>query len=501
MSRPQKPSYAAAGVDIDAAEALVTRFADLAKSARRPEVLADIGPFAGLFKLGSYREPVLVASTDSVGTKVKLAVVAGRYDTVGHDLVNHCVNDILCTGAHPLFFLDYIGTSQLSDETKLAVIDGMARACEAHGCALIGGETADMPDVYAAGDFDLVGFIVGVVEREHVIEPSRVREGDVLLALPSTGLHTNGYTLVRKIFGIGMGGEWGVGASLAMEKAPARRRGLLSGFLQEGYACGYLLAAIVYFLVFPKWGWRPLFFIGGLPALLAIYVRSQVTESEVWLKTRHSDWSSLGRSIVSHWRLFLYLVLLMTMMNFVSHGTQDMYPTFLQRDWNFTPGMRAALTAFSMVGAIIGGLITGHLSDRFGRRRAMIAALLGAILVIPAWAFAPSIGVLVAGAFLMQFMVQGAWGVIPAHITELAPDSVRGFLPGFAYQCGVALAGSVAVIEAVFARNSSYAVAMALTAVTVFSLAALVTWAGKEKPGIVFGEGTPGKSEGTSVAF
>lgn len=310
------------------------------------------------------------------------------------------------------------------------------------------------------------------------------------------------FFIFRALFGIGMGGEWGVGASLAMEKAPVRRRGLLSGFLQEGYACGYLLAAIVYFLVFPKWGWRPLFFIGGLPALLAIYVRSQVTESEVWLKTRHADWGSLGRTIVSHWRLFLYLVLLMTMMGFVSHGTQDMYPTFLQRDWGFTPGKRAALTAFSMVGAIVGGLIAGHLSDRFGRRRAMIGALIGAILVIPAWAFAPSIGVLVAGAFLMQFMVQGAWGVIPAHITELAPDSVRGFLPGFAYQCGMALSGTVAVIEATFAKNSNYAVAMALTAVTVFSLAALVTWLGKEKRGIVFGEvpGRTGSGEST-VAF
>ena len=306
------------------------------------------------------------------------------------------------------------------------------------------------------------------------------------------------FFVFRALFGIGMGGEWGVGASLAMEKAPHKRRGLLSGFLQEGYACGYLLAAIVYFLVYPKFGWRPLFFIGGLPALLAIYVRFQVTESEVWLKTRHADWSSLGRTIVSHWRLFLYLLVLMTMMGFVSHGTQDMYPTFLQRDWGFTPGLRAALTAFSMVGAIVGGLVAGHLSDRFGRRRAMIAALVGAILVIPAWAFAPSLGILVAGAFLMQFMVQGAWGVIPAHITELAPDSVRGFLPGFVYQCGMALAGTVAVIEAAFATRTSYAVAMSLTAVTVFSLAALVTWAGREKHGIVFGA-TPQKASETPI--
>jgi MFS transporter, SHS family, lactate transporter len=296
------------------------------------------------------------------------------------------------------------------------------------------------------------------------------------------------FFVLRALFGIGMGGEWGVGASLAMEKAPHRRRGLFSGFLQEGYACGYLLAAIVYFLVFPRWGWRPLFFIGGLPALLALYVRWGVTESEVWLKTRHADWSSLGKSIVSHWRLFLYLVALMTMMNFVSHGTQDMYPTFLQRDWGFTPGRRAMLTAFSMVGAILGGLWFGHLSDRIGRRRAMVMALIGAILTIPLWGFAPSLALLVAGAFVMQFMVQGAWGIIPAHITELAPDSVRGFLPGFAYQCGVAMAGTVAVIEAVFAERTSYAVAMSLTAVTVFSLAALVAWLGWEKKGIVFGE-------------
>lgn len=295
------------------------------------------------------------------------------------------------------------------------------------------------------------------------------------------------FFILRALFGIGMGGEWGVGASLAMEKAPAKRRGLLSGFLQEGYACGYLLAAIVYFIVYPRWGWRPLFFIGGLPALLALYVRWGVTESEVWLKSRHTEWSSIGRTIAAHWKLFLYLAAFMTMMGFVSHGTQDMYPTFLQRDWGFTPGKRAALTAFSMVGAIVGGIIVGHLSDRFGRRRAIIGALMGAILTIPVWAFAPSLALLVAGAFIMQFMVQGAWGVIPAYITEVAPDSVRGFLPGFAYQCGMAMSGSVALIQALFAERTSYAVAMSLTAVTVFTLAAIGAWLGREKKGIVFG--------------
>src|SRR6202165_804283 len=156
------------------------------------------------------------------------------------------------------------------------------------------------------------------------------------------------FMVLRALFGIGMGGEWGVGASLAMEKVPPRLRGVLSGLLQEGYATGYLLAAGCYYFVFPRWGWRPMFFIGGLPALLAIYVRLQVKESEVWQKTKHESWGALGRAIASHWRLFLYLVLLMMMMNFVSHGTQDMYPTLLKRAWKFAPQKVAAVTAFTM---------------------------------------------------------------------------------------------------------------------------------------------------------
>src|SRR2546423_3332964 len=153
------------------------------------------------------------------------------------------------------------------------------------------------------------------------------------------------FLLLRALFGIGMGGEWGVGASLAMEKAPKRHRGVLSGLLQEGYATGYLLAAVCYFFVFPRWGWRPMFFIGGLPALLAIFVRMRVHESEVWERTRHKDWSSLGRGFGSHWKRFLYLRRLMAGMKFLSHGTQDMYPTFLPRDWGLSPQKRAALTA------------------------------------------------------------------------------------------------------------------------------------------------------------
>jgi MFS transporter, SHS family, lactate transporter len=295
------------------------------------------------------------------------------------------------------------------------------------------------------------------------------------------------FLVLRALFGIGMGGEWGVGASLAMEKVPPRLRGFLSGLLQQGYALGYLLAAICFYTVFPRWGWRPMFFIGGLPALLGLFVRFKVKESEVWQKTRHANWGNLRREILSHWKLFLYLTLLMMMMNFASHGTQDMFPTFLQRHWGMGAQQRAVITGISMVGAILGGTLVGFLSDRFGRRRAMISALLCAIAVVPLWAYAPSLTLLVIGAFLIQFMVQGAWGIIPAHLSELSPDSVRGFLPGFAYQCGVLLAGSVAYIEALLAEHTSYANAMALTAFVVFTLAAIVVAVGREKKGIEFG--------------
>ncbi len=271
------------------------------------------------------------------------------------------------------------------------------------------------------------------------------------------------FLVLRALFGIGMGAEWGVGASLVMEKVPPRYRGVVSGLLQQGYALGYLLAAVCYLLVFPHWGWRPLFFIGGLPALLALFVRARVKESEVWRETRHENWSGLGRAIVSNWKLFLYLTVLMAMMNMVSHGTQDMYPAFLERDWGFGPTGRAALTAFSA----------------------------GAVVPVPIWAFPPALPLLVAGAFIMQFFVQGAWGVIPAHINELSPDSVRGFLPGFAYQCGVAVASQIPHVQALFAAHTSYAQAMALSAATVFILGAIVAQLGPERRGVAFGRGAP----------
>jgi len=306
----------------------------------------------------------------------------------------------------------------------------------------------------------------------------------------ATGFSPNFTTflILRALFGIGMGGEWGVGASLAMEKVPSRWRGVLSGFLQQGYALGYVLAALCFLFFFRRWGWRPLFFLGGLPALLALFVRFRVKESAVWEESKHASWADLGASIKAHWKLFLYLTVLMMAMNFASHGTQDMYPTFLQRFWKFGPVERSVISAITMVGALIGGVAVGLLSDRIGRRRSMILSLLAALLVIPMWAYAPRLGLLVIGGFLMQFFVQGAWGVIPAHLSELSPNQIRGFLPGFAYQCGVLLAGSVAYLEAVLAEHISYASAMAISAAIVFVGAALIAGLGREKKGIEFAQ-------------
>lgn len=298
--------------------------------------------------------------------------------------------------------------------------------------------------------------------------------------------------LVRAAFGIVMGGTWGVGASLAMEGAPEHRRGLLSGLLQEGYAAGNVLAAAFYFLFFDRLGWRMLFILSSVPAIpLVWYIFRHVKESTVWQQTAHRrvSWSQQYREIFSHWKLFLYLLVFMTAMMFASHGTQDMYPTFLQRQWHLTPERRALITGISGVGAIMGGLVFGYFSDKQGRRRAIIAAFILGALLIPVWAFAPNQALLITGAFLMQFMVQGAWGVIPAHLAELSPDSVRALLPGFAYQTGGVLASSVVYIEATFAQRASYASAMAMTALTVFVVATIMAWMGRERHGHRFGEG------------
>jgi SHS family lactate transporter-like MFS transporter len=296
------------------------------------------------------------------------------------------------------------------------------------------------------------------------------------------------FFLLRLLYGVGMGGEWGVGASLTMESVPARWRGFVSGVLQEGYATGFVLAAGVYRVVYPHWGWRPLFFIGGLPALLTLFVFAKVKEPEAWHRSR-TDWASYRRAILRHWRRFAYLVLLMAMMNFISHGTQDMYPTYLQQQHGFTPQRTSDITVVSMIGAIIGGLAFGIFSDRRGRRLAMVTAALLGLVMIPLWVFAPNLPLILAGGFLMQFMVQGAWGVIPAHINELSPDQLRGFFPGLAYQFGVLVASGSAYFEARMAHLMSYGRAMGLFAVVVLLVGALVIALGPEYHRSEFGRG------------
>ncbi len=199
-TRRAKETYHAAGVDIDAANELVRSIARKARATSRPEVIGGLNFFGGLFQLGSYEQPVLVSSTDGVGTKLKVACALGRHDTIGVDLVNHCINDILTCGAEPLFFHDYIAMSKLQPQIVESIVDGMAHALKEVGCALIGGETAEMPGLYPEGEYDLVGFIVGAVERKDIIDGKAIRPGDALIGLPSSGLHTNGYSLVRKIF-------------------------------------------------------------------------------------------------------------------------------------------------------------------------------------------------------------------------------------------------------------------------------------------------------------
>jgi len=297
------------------------------------------------------------------------------------------------------------------------------------------------------------------------------------------------FLVLRGVFGIVMGGQWGVGVSLAMEKVPTKYRGVLSGLLQQGYAIGSLLAAGAYFLIAPTHGWRPLFYLGSLPALvLAVFVLLRVKESESWLKNHKSTFAGLGRAVASHWKLLLYFTVFMMTMHMSSHGTQDLYPTFLEKDWGIAGKQRAVLTAISNVGAILGGLSIGWISDRIGRRWSMIGAIVGALAVIPLWAFAHTLSMLVLGAVLIQFCVQGAWGVVPAHVAELSPDSVRGTLPGLGNQIGVLIAGGLPFLEASTAKTHTYAVAMASWAAGVFCLAILMTLVGRERKAVHFGD-------------
>ena len=301
--------------------------------------------------------------------------------------------------------------------------------------------------------------------------------------------------IFRALYGIGMGGEWGLGASLAMESLPTAARGLFSGILQQGYAFGSLLAALAYGIVFPFFGWRGLFVAGALPAFLVIYIRARVPESPAWLRQRSTTnfWPNLGAAVKQHWLLFLYVILLMTAFNAMSHGTQDMYQTFLGEQRGFGVELKSTIGVIYAVGAICGGTMVGHLSQKFGRRRVIIFAAVFGILLIPAWVFSPSFSLLVIGGFAMQFMVQGAWGIVPVHLNELSPGELRGTFPGFAYQLGNLFAANTAVVEARLAdhfRDASghpdYAKALALFALIIFVALIVIAAIGREELGKEF---------------
>jgi SHS family lactate transporter-like MFS transporter len=299
------------------------------------------------------------------------------------------------------------------------------------------------------------------------------------------------FLLLRMLFGVCMGGEWGVGASLALESASPRVRGLLSGLLQEGYAIGNVLSALAFRLLYPTFsslypgnGWRMMFFLGGLPALLSLFIRSRVKESAAWHEHR-TDWTTYRRSMMQYWRRFAYLVVLMTMMNFMSHGTQDMYPTLLG-SLGYSRARIADVTMLSGIGAVLGGLTFGFYSDTAGRRRSMLIAIVCSLLVVPFWIAGHSPARILVGVFLMQFFVQGAWGVIPAHINELSPNHLRGFFPGFAYQLGVLCASSIPTLEAVLGERFTYTQAMGGLVSAVFIGAFFVTLLGPEARGVSF---------------
>jgi len=294
--------------------------------------------------------------------------------------------------------------------------------------------------------------------------------------------------IMRALFGVAMGGEWGVGAALAFETLPAEGRGFFSGLLQEGYAVGYLMAALVYGTVFRFVGWRGMFVIGALPAFLVIYIRTKVDESPAWVQGRVSKEaeSRLGENILKYLGTFAFLVVLMFAFNSFSHGSQDLYPTFLTKDHRFTPQTVGLIAVIANIGALLGGIFFGTWSEKIGRRKAIVIAALLSIPVIPLWAYSHTVPMLALGGFVMQFMVQGAWGVIPAHLNELSPPAVRGTFPGLAYQLGNLLSSRNQVVQAKLAEQrygGIFAPVLAWTLLLVATLVAVVTGSGRERRG------------------
>ena len=304
--------------------------------------------------------------------------------------------------------------------------------------------------------------------------------------------------VLRLLYGIGMGGEWGLGAALAMEKIPTARRGFFSGVLQQGYACGYLLAAVSFLVVSDVFGlsWRWLFGLSILPALISLLIRTRVEESAVWKKSREqmAVTKTSFRDIFLNakvLRRFAYLILLMTAFNWMSHGTQDVYPTFLKATDQGGAGL-AESTALIIaiiynIGAIIGGLTFGGLSEKYGRRYTIAFCALLALPIVPLFAFSTTAAMLCLGSFLMQIMVQGAWGVIPAHLTEMSPDAIRGFYPGVTYQLGNVFAALNLPIQEHLAASHGYPFALTVTIVPVLIVVTVVVLLGKEAKGVEFG--------------
>jgi SHS family lactate transporter-like MFS transporter len=297
------------------------------------------------------------------------------------------------------------------------------------------------------------------------------------------------FLITRALFGIAMGGEWGVGAALAFETLPAEGRGFFSGLLQEGYAVGYLMAALVFGTVFNYVGWRGMFVIGALPAFLVIYIRTKVEESPAWVQgqaSRKAE-SRLGKDILTYLGTFVFLVVLMFTFNSFSHGSQDLYPTFLTKQLQFAPRTVMFITVMANIGALLGGIIFGTWSEKIGRRKAIVIAALLSIPIIPLWAYSHTVPMLALGGFLMQFMVQGAWGVVPAHLNELSPPAVRGTFPGFAYQIGNLLSSRNGVLQAKIAEQrygGLFSPVLAWTLLIVATLVAVVTGVGRERKGV-----------------
>ena len=313
-----------------------------------------------------------------------------------------------------------------------------------------------------------------------------------LLSGFSTGLTM--LIVLRMLYGIAMGGEWGVGASLTMETIPERTRGIVSGLLQAGYPSGYLLASLVFFFLYPLIGWRGMFFVGVAPALLVLYIRRNVEESPAFLASRGRERQPFMAVVKGNMKLFIWAVVLMTAFNFLSHGTQDIYPTFLEVQRDYSAHTVGAIAMFYNVGAILGGLFFGALSQKIGRRKGIVIAALLVLPVAPLWVYASTPILLAIGAFLVQFFVQGAWGIIPAHLNELSPDEVRSTFPGFIYQLGNLLASGNATLQATLAQhwNGDYALALLVVAVVVAVAVAALAGFGFERKGVDFEAGDRG---------